>query len=299
MLRSLARPLSSPAKRVWGGWAQATRALRVLPDFLIIGTQKGGTTSLYNYLIRHPQVLRATTTEVHFFDENYPRGERWYRGHFPTAAYRSLVRRRRGVALTGESSPCYLLDAAAPSRVAGLIPRVKLLVLLRDPVERAYSHYVHRVRRGTETRPFAAVVDEELRLHARGPVPARDADPASGACSYKVRSVLSRGLYLEQLLRWKAHFASEQLLVLSSEEFSRRPGETFARVLSHLGLRPLQVPSQRRYNDFGRPPPMDPAIRRRLADFFDAPNHRLYRHLGRDLGWQCAHAGIALGPEGG
>ena len=115
MLPALVQPLVPAAKQVLRRWAQATRAIRTLPDYLIIGTQKGGTTSLYNYLIRHPQVLRATTTEVHFFDENFPRGEDWYRGHFPTAAYRALLRSRRGAVLAGEVDRPVGVDQVHPA----------------------------------------------------------------------------------------------------------------------------------------------------------------------------------------
>jgi Sulfotransferase domain len=202
--------------------APSTRALRILPDFLIIGTQKGGTTSLYSHLIRHPQVLRASTKEVHFFDEHFDRGEGWYRGHFPTEAHCALVRRLHGSALTGEASTCYLYHPASPPRVAQMLPRARLLVLLRDPVERVYSHYLHRRREGRETRDFAAV-DDEMGMHARGELLPEGTEPGWSRCAYKFHSVLTRGLYLEQLLRWEAHYPPEQLLVLCSEDFSRDP----------------------------------------------------------------------------
>lgn len=283
------------AKLVLRRWAQATRALRVLPDFLVIGTQKGGTTSLYNYLLRHPQVVRSINKEVHFFDERFHRGEAWYRGHFPTAAYRELVRRRRGVALTGESSPCYLFHPASPARVARLLPAARLVALLRDPVERAYSHYHHRVRKGIEARPFGAVVEEELRMHARGELSPEAAEPEWSTCAYQRYSLLSRGLYLEQLLRWRAVYPPDQMLVLCSEEFSRDPGRVYGQVQDFLGLRRVELAQARRYNDFGRPARMDAEVRARLVEFFDEPNRRLYEHLGRDFGWQRSGAAAAGG----
>lgn len=270
---------------------QATRGMRTLPDFLVVGTQKGGTTSLYNYLIRHPRVARAATKEVHFFDRHFHRGADWYRGHFPSALRRAVSARLAGSPLrTLEASPCYLMHGPAPRRVAALMPEARIVVLLRDPVARAYSHYNHRVSRGVERRSFAAVVEEELAAGAPFDLPATDAEWDS--CRYKELSVLSRGMYLEQLLRWEACIPPERLLVLTSEELSRHTPAAYARILEFLGLPPAPLPTLRRYNE-QRPAPIDPALRERLLELYAEPNERLRRHLGRDLEWPRPEEALA------
>ena len=128
-----------------------------LPDFVIIGAQRSGTGRLYGLLTRHPDVERASVKEVHYFDrpDNFRRGIEWYRRRFPA--------RRRGSQrhITGEATPSYLVDPPVPERIAEAVPEVRLIVLLRDPVARAYSHFHMAYRKGNETRSFEEAVEEE------------------------------------------------------------------------------------------------------------------------------------------
>src|ERR1700730_9070734 len=142
-----------------------TNPIRLLPDFLIIGTQRGGTTSLFHYLEAHPCVRPAVNKDLHFFDRKYNKGLAWYRGHFPTRVERYYAQKIRGRAfLTGEASPSYLFHPHTPGRVAQAVPHVKLIVLLRNPVTRAYSQYHHAVELGHETLSFEdAIRGEEER----------------------------------------------------------------------------------------------------------------------------------------
>src|SRR5437764_5111475 len=129
-----------------------TSSLRLLPDFLIIGTQRGGTTSLYHYLKTHPCVQLANTKDTHFFDKKFNKGLSWYRGHFPTRLGKYYTQRvRQQPFVTGEASPSYLFHPHAPGRVAQLLPSARLIVLLRNPVDRAYSQYFHAVKLGHES----------------------------------------------------------------------------------------------------------------------------------------------------
>ena len=148
-------------------WRRATAPARDLPDFVILGAQRSGTTSLYDWLSDHPAVVPATRKEVHYFDLHYDRGLGWYRAHFPMG---------HGAHLTGEATPYLLFHPLAPDRVArDLPPTTRFVVLLRHPVQRAVSHYWHERRMGTESETLAvAVAAEEQRLAgADGQVPAR------------------------------------------------------------------------------------------------------------------------------
>src|SRR5438093_4320202 len=136
-------------------YATPTSKLRVLPDFLIIGAQRAGTTSLYRYLSRHPAVAPAVLAKgAHYFDTAFDRGLPWYRGHFPTRMTAERIRAREGTFATGEGSPYYLFHPLAAERIAAALPGVKLVALLRDPVERASSHWVHEAERGFEQLSF-------------------------------------------------------------------------------------------------------------------------------------------------
>jgi hypothetical protein len=260
----------------------ATARARPLPDFLVLGAQKAGTTALYSYLRRHPDVTGPRWKEVSYFDRHYARGPAWYRGNFP------VTFGGRRAALVGEASPSYLFHPLAPERAAALVPDARLVALLRDPVERAHSQYRHSVDFGREPLSFEEALDrEEERLE--GEVERLCADPRAFSRAWWDWSYVARGLYAEQLERWYAAFPREQLLVLANEELAERPAETYARVLTFLGAPPHELDAYPRVFDRDYPD-MRPETRERLVERFAEPNRRLYELLGRDLGWSTLPA---------
>src|SRR5215217_8827850 len=128
-----------------------------LPDFVVIGTQKGGTSYFYSLLTEHPLVRRAAAKELHFFDNKFAEGVGWYRRCFSEGEQVDGHR-----TITGEASPSYLFDPQVPERMARIIPEAKLIALLRNPIDRAYSHYQMEVRRGREERSFEEATEEEM-----------------------------------------------------------------------------------------------------------------------------------------
>ena len=266
-----------------------TSPIRLLPDFLIIGTQRGGTTSLFHYLEAHPSVTAAVNKDLHFFDRKYRKGLAWYRGHFPTGIERYAARTIHSSALlTGEASPSYLFHPHAPRRVKQALPNAKLIVMLRDPVSRAYSQYHHAVELGHETLSFEdAIGNEEERTAGELEKILRDERYYSEA--FKHRSYLSKGMYVEQLQAWMSLFPAEQFLVLKSEDFYADPATAFKQVLTFLNLPPIELELEKQvfkpYNNniyFSR---LDVATRNRLIEFFRPHNARLYDFLGVDFGW--------------
>ena len=266
-------------------YARPTAGLRLLPDYLIIGAQRAGTTSLHRYLIQHPGVRTTLRTKgVHFFDTGYGRGMSWYASRFPTKLTAWYVARRHGVELrTGEASPYYLFHPLVPGRVAEHLPRVKLIALLRDPVGRAYSHYQHEVARGFETLSFEEAVEAEPARLA-GEEERMLAEPLYHSFEHQHHSYLARGRYAEQLERWLARFDERQLLVLSSERFFAEPEQTFARVLEFLELPAFTPDGYERHNGYDYRT-MGEGVRGRLVDHFREPNRRLYELVGDDFGW--------------
>ena len=257
-----------------------TRNARALPDFLLIGGQRCGSTSLYTTLCGHPQVLAGAHKEPHFFDNNHLRGEHFYRRLFPLRAH---LRARR--AITGEATTHYLSHPAVPGRVAAMLPDVRLIAILRDPVERAYSHYQLAHRNGREPLSFEqALAAEPERL--AGEEARLLSDPAYRGEAYGVQSYRTRGLYLEQLERWWAAFPPERLLVLRSEDMFQRPGEVYAQVVAFLGLRPDTASTAFAARNQVAYSSMLPETRAQLAAFYAEPNRRLEQRLGRSMGWQ-------------
>jgi hypothetical protein len=282
--QKLPTPAKGAAKRAWAGYALLTSRGRLLPDFLIIGTQRGGTTSLYKYLVQHPNLAHALTKELRFFDRNYDRGLAWYRSRFPSRRYRDRIRRQRGVELvTGEASPDYMFHPHAPRRVAGALPDVKLIVLLRNPVDRAYSHYWHQVKRGHEPLTFEQAEEREgERLD--GELARVMADGRYDSYELHHHSYLARGRYAEQLERWMERFGRDQLLIERSEDFFDDPALVFKRVLVFLGLPDWELDRYEAFNAHSEDA-MSPATRARLVEFFRPHNRRLEALLGRELGW--------------
>jgi hypothetical protein len=268
-------------------WAlrQVSSALRALPDFLIVGAQRAGTTSLYSYLAAHPAVLPALKKETLFFTNYYHKGAGWYRTHFPLASRtRQVGGVRRPQRVTGEASPYYLFHPLAPTRAAQIVPRARIIALLRDPVERAYSHYHHEVAMGFETLSFEEAIDrEEERLSGEEAKILSDGRYCSLA--YQNYSYLTRGIYVDQLERWVQCFGREQLLVLNSEDLQHDPARVAARTAQFIGLPPWDLGEYRRYHQAGYQA-MEAETRERLRAHFAPHNRRLYEFLGTDLGWE-------------
>ena len=230
-----------------------------LPDFVVIGAGRSGTSFFYRLLNQHPHVQPAAKKELHFFDLLFDEGAEWYRLWFPEPM---LVDGR--TTITGEATPTYISLPLVPERMAEVVPQARLIAMLRNPVDRIYSAYHHRVRTGRESRTFEEVIETDL---------------ADGSLK-----LLSKSTYVDHLVRWPEFFGDEQMLVLKSEDLFERPQETLETVLAFLDL-PDWQPEIWESGKKGRYDRMDPATRRRLEEYFEPHNRRLYDYLGRDLGW--------------
>ena len=247
---------------------------RALPDAVILGAQKSGTSSLHNYLVQHPGVVEPLRKEVHYFDIGYERGEAWYRAHFGLLG---------APGLNLDSSPYYLFHPAVPQRLHDLLPDAKLIVLLRDPVRRAYSHYWHERDKGRETLGFEdAIAAEPERLGDSHQQLAAGTLQRSHA--HQHFSYLARGRYAEQLERWFALFPREQFLVLRFEDLAREPLVALNQALGFLGLPPAAAVSLEARNTRQYPPLAEPTAVQ-LRAYFEPHNRRLEQLLGRTFGW--------------
>jgi hypothetical protein len=254
------------------------------PDFVIVGAQRAGTTSLYNYLVQHPRILPARRKEVHFFDLNAFRGRPWYARFFPDVA-------ERGDALVGEATPYYLFHPLALKRLRAACPAAKLIVLLRDPVERALSHYFHERRLGTEDLPLAHALElESLRLEGEAAKIRRDG--RYNSFNHMHYSYVSRGHYKAALEALFALFPREQVAVVKSEALYADPATTVADVVGFLGLDPAPAMAFTPYNA-ARREPVDEGLYRQLRRHFDEANAGLTELAGEAFVWEEA------GPETG
>lgn len=274
------------AKRVAAFVNRMLPAERADPDFLVIGAQKAGTTSLFKYLLRHGHYLRPLLKDVYFFDNNYAKGVDWYRSFYPTRA-RIAAREKEvgGPVRTGEGATYYLLHPLAPQRVRETYPDIKLIVLLRDPVERAFSHFFHNKRMGQETAETPEIAFELEAERLAGEEERLRSDPTYRSTAFQAHSYLTRGRYAEQLERWFAAFPHEQLYISSSERFYGDTDAVFKEICQFieipersLGGYPVDNPGRNREENM--------AARRIAQEHFREPNERLFDLLGTRFPWQ-------------
>lgn len=267
-----------------------TARWRVLPDFVIIGAQKSGTTSLYNFLIRHPAIAAASEKEIEYFSTRHKHGELWYRSNFPInmsghCSFKKKKQTNKPKRLTGEASPKYLFYPTVPDRMKSLLPDVKLIAILRNPVDRAYSHYHHYVRDNIESLSFEdAISTEEERCAGGGEQLIKD--PDSDPCHYRRYSYLARGRYAEQLENWFRYYGREQFLILTTEEFYEDPQRILDQASAFLGLppHPFQAMGLRNLN-VGDYKEMSADTRKFLVEYFKSHNERLAKLLRCSFDW--------------
>jgi Sulfotransferase domain len=245
-----------------------------MPNFIIIGAQKCGTTSLYNYLIQHPLVAPAAQKEVHFFNLNFERGIDWYQSQFPNIPSETNI-------ITGEASPYYIFHPLVPQRIHDLYPQVKLIALLRNPIHRTISHYYHELRLGYETASLEVALKEEPN-RLKGEVEKIVSEGNYYSFNHQHYTYLSRSIYAEQLKTWLDMFPREQLLILPSEEFFRSPAKTLNQVCDFLKIPPYELSQYTPYN-IGDYPDIDPEIYKQLQTYFAPHNHRLEELLGKNF----------------
>ncbi len=291
-VREIVKRAGSGAFRAYGS---LTAAGRPDPEFLLIGTKRGGTTSLYYDILKQPQVIplfpsarylpKANDTKgIHFFDTNYSRGERWYRSNLPTLAARHRTERRLGKpAVVGEASPYYLFHPLAAQRAAGMVPDAKLILLLRDPVMRTYSHWKERRRNNAEPLDFLAALEaEDGRL--AGEEERIIAEPGYYSYAHEQQSYATQSRYIVPLRRWVELFGIENVLVIASEDYYSDPGAAVAGVTGFLGIDYAPLTSAEHRNAAAGEA-MDPAIQRMLSERFEPDTRELEELIGRKLPW--------------
>lgn len=249
---------------------------RVLPDFLVIGAMKAGSTTLHQYIVNHPNVIPAAIKEVHYFDYYYG-SHFWYRSNFP----KKDDMNKNGISfVTGEATPQYIFHTLTPKRVYDLMPNVKLMAVLRNPIDRAFSHYNHNVRKGNESLSFEDALfnrEEELNREHEKLVSNKDCD----IVFYERYNYLNYGKYAEQLSEWFKFFPKEQFYICKTEDLST---DTLMQMYDFLGLPPFN-PGKIGSLNTGKYASMEPSTREKLIKFFAPHNAKLSALLDMEFNW--------------
>ena len=273
-------------RRMSIGVGQRTSALRLPPSFILAGGQRCGTTSLFRALLDHPAILGPVHHKgVNYFDVNYERGWDWYQGHFPIRSLARLRTRGTGQApATFDASGYYLYHPHAPQRLARDMPEAKVLVMLRDPVDRAFSAYKHEYARGFETETFErALALEDERVEPE--LERMRVDPHHYSSSHRHHSYRRRGQYAEQIARFTAELGAERVLIIESTDFFQQPEREYPRIIDFLGLSP-HTPA--RFETWNARPgsPLSTQEHGRLADRFADHDEALVAMMGHRPSWR-------------
>lgn len=291
LVRRAKAAVPAPAKRAAGAGIRAsgaaTSALRPGPDLLVVGAKRSGTTFLWSALLDHPQVMPTVPAaqhvkSPHWFTRHRGLPEAWYRGHFPTTLARRRHAAAHGAAVTVEADPLYLWDPRVATDARALLPGARVVVLLRDPVDRAYSHYRERTKAGVEGVDFARALEVEGARLAGEPE-RMAADRSYYARAWDWYSYRARGEYAPQVARWLEAYGEERVLVLRSEDLYADPAATLARVQDFAGLQRRAPGSTRRNTAPGSD--VDPEVAAALRDHFEPHNKELARLLGTPVWW--------------
>lgn len=255
---------------------------RALPDFLIVGTAKGGTTSFFNYLIQHPQIESPLKKEIHFFDRHFHKGINWYKMHFPVSGNTDSPHKRF---ITGEATPYYISHPLTAMRIKSVIPDVKLIVLLRNPVDRAYSNYKHMVRMGFEKETFEKAIELE---NSRTQGESEKIIILGNYYSFKHHhySYLKRSHYYDELVPWLNIFKRDQILIIQSEALYSNPEPIYKKTLEYLGVEVILPENFSKFNSGGDYQPLAEPLRSQLIEYFKPHNHKLFELIGTTYNWE-------------
>jgi len=262
------------------GIAGITASSRVLPDFIIIGTARSGTTSLFYNICEHSCVIPAAYDEIGFFDSNYHLGINWYRSMFPTKKHMEKVKKNTEFAITGEDTPFYIWSPTVARRILKIIPNVKLIVLFRNPVDRAYSNYHLGVRAGSENLSFEDAIQFELDSLKNSEIESDD-----DVKKYTIpRSYIAKGFYADQLKIWLKLFKSEQLFITSTEDFESNTENILNKIYDFLEIPQINLKNLEKHK-VASYPPMKDETRKFLVDLYKTHNEKLFEMIGKDFDW--------------
>jgi len=257
-----------------------TGPIRSLPDFIIIGTARSGSTSLYYNICQHPCVLSAAYDELGYFDSNFHLGLNWYRSLFPTLFSKWIVKQKKQFAITGEDTPFYIWNPLVAKRILKILPKIKLIVVLRNPVDRAYSNYHLGIRAGSENLSFEDAIQIELKK-----LNEINDEFEHNVEKYTIpRSYIAKGFYANQLKIWLELFNSEQLIIISTEDLESNPQGTLDKIYDFLKIPKNHklIPEKQKKASY---PKMKNETREFLINLYKKNNAELFSMIGQKFDW--------------
>ena len=257
------------------GLSGITSSSRVLPNFIIIGTVRSASTSLYYNICEHPSVLEAAYDEIGFFDSNFHLGINWYRSMFPTQKEMNKIRKETKFGITGEDTPFYFWKKEASQRIHEILPNIKLIVICRNPIDRAYSNYNLGLRKKTEELSFEEAIDTETKFME---------NHTFRECLDRNRSYLIKGHYKKQLEIWYEIFSTKQIHIVSTEEMQDDPQKTLIDIYRFLDLPDYNIknPQRQKSAEYKK---MNDETRKKLLDYYKPYNDEFFKIIQKKFEW--------------
>ena len=269
-------------------YRKMTSRLRQLPDFIIIGAGRAGTTALYSYLIQHPLIAAALTdnnesvADLHFFEYMISNNIQWYRSHFPILFSKS--NKHKNSFITGEYTSTYMYHPDVPKRIFNLLPKIKLIVILRNPIDKVYSTYQQQFRFGEYTTSFEDTINAELRrIDLNKDFPELNSNNYDFE-NFVAQNIIRHGVYADYLETWLKIFDRKQILILNSDDLKKSTRKTLHRVFNFLNVSNYDIKDTSQVN-VGKYPPINKITRKKLIEFFKPHNQRLNKLLDTEFDW--------------
>ena len=271
----------SLAKTIHKSYTKLTADFHALPDYLIIGAAKSGTSSLYEYLNHHPSIIPCVVKEPNYFTVYYDRGLDWYKSCFPFKIQKIITQGQKFI--VGEATARYYWYPFATERAHSVVPEAKIILLLRNPIDRSYSHYKMRFNNRKVKQSFEEEIRDELK-NLEGEWEKMLNDKSYFSFKFNSNGYLSKGLYINYIKKWFEFYPKNQILVIKAEDFFSDPEKITNETLEFLGMRPLKL---KKYEIMrkGLESQLKPETRQKLVEYFKPYNQHLYKFLERDFGW--------------
>ena len=260
-----------------------------MPNFIIIGAGRAGTTALYSYLIQHPSIVAALTdsdkswADIHFFEYITSNDVQWYKSHFPILF--SKPNKHKNSLITGEYTSTYMYHPDVPKRIFNLLPKIKLIAILRNPVDKAYSTYYQQFRYGECITSFEETIDAEFRrINLNKDFPELNSNNPNFE-NFVAHNIIRHAIYADYLETWLEIFNREQILILNSDDLKKSTKETLRHVFNFLNVSNYDIANTSQQVSARKYPPINESTRKKLIEFYKPHNQRLNKLLGTNFDW--------------
>ena len=270
-------------KNPYNLFRQITSGIRVLPDFILFGGTRSGVMTLTKYIQEHPDV--SIIRNIHFFEYTFTNNVGWYKRYFPTSFYKNFFRvKHKRKLVVGESTGTYLFHPDVPKRIRENIPNVKLIVMLRNPINSLYSKYNHYRNEGLESSSLEDAIKMEMKRIKIGNERKELRINNPDFDNHVNFNYLRHGHYAEKLKNWLKIFPKEHILILTNDEFNADIDKTMKQTFDFLSLPNYTIKNKIKHS-VGRYPKMQESVRKLLVDYFRSYNQEFYKLIGKELDW--------------